>query len=74
VNWDFAASKSFSIRENIRLQFRMLATNVFNHPNFGPLPGANISSPATVEATTGVFGEQLGESSRQIHFTLRLEF
>jgi hypothetical protein len=72
-NLDFWASKYFRVREGMRLQFRMLATNVFNHTNFA-LPAANISSPATVGAITSTFGEQLGETSRQIHFSLRLEF
>jgi hypothetical protein len=69
-----AVSKFFVVRERIRLQFRALATNAFNHPNFGPLPGANISTPAAVGVITGVFGEQLGETSRQDHFSLRLDF
>ncbi len=73
VNFDFSASKYFRIREKMRLQFRMLATNIFNHPNFA-LPAYNISSPATDAKITSTFGEQLGETSRQIHFSLRLEF
>src|SRR5207247_3479416 len=31
---DFAASKSFNITERVRLQFRVLGSNIFNHPNF----------------------------------------
>jgi hypothetical protein len=69
-----AASKFFVVRERIRVQFRALTTNAFNHPNFGPLPGANISAPSAVGVITGVFGEQLGETSRQVYFSLRLDF
>jgi hypothetical protein len=73
ANLDLAAMKTFPIHERLRLQFRVLATNVFNHPNFG-IPAANISSPATVGKITSTFGEQLGESSRQVHLSLRLDF
>src|SRR5436190_9454069 len=47
ANVDFAVSKYFPIHERMRLQFRMNAVNVLNHPNFA-LPASNISSPATV--------------------------
>jgi Carboxypeptidase regulatory-like domain/TonB dependent receptor len=73
INWDIAASKYFYVREKIKLQFRALATDAFNHPNFS-LPATNISSPATVGTITSTFGEQLGEISRQVHFSVRLEF
>jgi hypothetical protein len=73
VNFDFAAMKDFLIKEHIRAQFRLTATNVFNHPNF-TTPAANISSAGTVAQITSTFQEEIGESSRQIHFGLRLEF
>jgi hypothetical protein len=71
---DFAASKYFSITERVRLQFRLLGSNIFNHPNFAQ-PAANISSPGTVGQITGTFGELQGnEESRQFHISLRVEF
>jgi len=73
INFDFSAMKDFRINEHIRAQFRLIATNVFNHPNFSN-PAANISSPGTVGQITSTFQEELGEGSRQIHFGLRLEF
>jgi hypothetical protein len=73
MNFDFSAMKNFLIREHIRAQFRVVATNVFNHPNFAN-PAANISSPGTVGQITSTFQEQIGEASRQVHFSLRLDF
>ena len=73
VNFDFSAMKYFRINERARVQFRMLATNVFNHPNFAN-PQANISSAGTVGRINASFQEQLGEAWRQIHFNLRVEF
>jgi hypothetical protein len=73
INFDFSAMKDFRINERMRAQFRLLATNIFNHPNFSN-PAANISSPGTVGQITSTFSEQIGEDARQIHFSLRLMF
>src|SRR5262249_34498183 len=73
VNWNLALSKSFAIRENMRLRLRALAVNAFNHPNFAN-PAANIRAPTAAGILTTTFGEQLGERSRQLHLSLRLEF
>jgi len=73
INFDFSAMKYFPINERLRLQFRMMATDVFNHPNFSN-PAANISSPGTVGQITSTFSEQIGEAARQVHFSLRVEF
>jgi hypothetical protein len=73
INFDFSAMKDFRINERMRAQFRLLATNIFNHPNFSN-PAANISSPGTVGQITSTFSEQIGEDARQIHFSLRVMF
>src|SRR5262249_454585 len=73
INFDFSAMKYFRINERIRVQFRTVMTNVFNHANFSN-PAANISSPGTVDPITSTFQEQIGEASRQVHFGLRVEF
>jgi carboxypeptidase family protein len=69
-----ALSKYFAIRENVRLQFRANAANVFNHPSFA-LPGSNISATAAVgritNSATAIFGTV---APREIDFQLRLEF
>jgi len=82
TNFDFSAMKYFRLTEALRLQFRVLATNIFNHPNFANPPsstnptasGVNISSPATVGRITSTFAEQVGEDARQVHFSIRFEF
>ena len=73
INFDFSAMKYFRINERMRVQFRTVMTNVFNHANFSN-PAANISSTGTVGQITSTFQEQIGEASRQVHFGLRVEF
>jgi len=74
ANADFTVSKYFPIYERVRVQFRMNAVNVFNHPNFA-LPAANISSPATVGRITSSVPATFGTvAPREIDFQLRLEF
>src|SRR5262249_26876903 len=73
VNFNFSAMKYFRVNERMRVQFRALMTNVFNHPNYSN-PAVNISSPGTVGQITSTFQEQLGEAVRQIHLNLRIEF
>ncbi len=34
INWDMALEKQIAIKEKLRLQLRLDAFNVFNHPNF----------------------------------------
>jgi hypothetical protein len=34
INFDMALQKEFAVKERLRLQFRVDAFNVFNHPNF----------------------------------------
>jgi hypothetical protein len=34
INFDMALQKEFAVKEKLRLQFRVDAFNVFNHPNF----------------------------------------
>jgi len=74
ANVDFAVSKYFPIHERMRLQFRMNAVNVLNHPNFA-LPASNISSPATVGRITSSVAATFGTvAPREVDFQLRLEF
>ncbi|HEY3738276.1 MAG TPA: TonB-dependent receptor [Bryobacteraceae bacterium] len=64
--WDFAANKSFRIRENIKVQFRSEFFNLLNHTNFGV--------PDT-KTTDAAFGTIRGTyPSRQIQFALKLLF
>jgi hypothetical protein len=73
-NVDFALSKYFAIRENLRMQFRVNMANALNHPNFA-LPAANISAPATVGRITSSVPATFGTvAPREIDFQLRIEF
>jgi len=74
-NLDFGLFKDFLITERIGMEFQAIASDVFNHPNFG-LPNADISSTATVGLITGTTGSYLPgtSSSRKLNLALRLRF
>jgi hypothetical protein len=64
--WDFAANKSFRIRENAKLQFRSEFFNITNHTNLGiPTSITTSSAFGTIRTTY---------PSRQIQFALKLLF
>ena len=72
---DLAVMKYFAIWEKTRLQFRMTAADVLNHPNFS-VPSANISNTSTAGVISGTTRAWGGNplTARQITFGLRLEF
>jgi carboxypeptidase family protein len=71
-NLDTSLAKKFNVTEQVNMQFRAEAFNVFNHPNFAsPNPlvfsGNNYNSSAgSITATSN--------ASRQIQFALKLLF
>jgi hypothetical protein len=67
VNVDFSLFKMFTLRENVRLQFRAESFNLFNTPQFD-MPNASIGSP-----TAGVITTVLS-NPRQLQFALRFSF
>jgi hypothetical protein len=81
---DVALRRNFPIHENLKLQFRVEAFNIFNHPNFGTI-NANYCSPgpfctfgqatATLAQSLGVLNPlyQMG-GARSIQFALKLAF
>jgi hypothetical protein len=75
VNWDFGLYKHFLIKEKMRLQLRVTATNLLNHPNYGN-PNVDISS-LNVGKITSLQGDRrdtLGAGPRTIQLGLRLDF
>jgi hypothetical protein len=71
-NLDTSLAKKFSVTEQVSMQFRAEAFNVFNHPNFAsPNPvvfsGNNYSSSAGAITATS-------NASRQMQFALKLLF
>ena len=71
---DTALQKEIPVTEQLKLEFRAEAFNLFNHPIYGD-PGSDISS-----SSFGVITSQLNSgatgigTSRRIQFMLRLEF
>jgi Carboxypeptidase regulatory-like domain/TonB dependent receptor-like, beta-barrel len=73
-NLDFALGKYFTLRENTRLQFRLIMVNALNHPNFA-VPSSNINNTNTVGTITSMARVLNGEpSTREVNLGLRLEF
>jgi len=77
---DFAVRREFPIHENLKLQFRAEAFNIFNHPNFGIID-SNYGDPtfgqatATLASSLGVLSPlyQMG-GPRSMQFALKLVF
>jgi hypothetical protein len=64
--WDFAANKTFTIHEGVKVQFRSEFFNLTNHTNFG-VP--------TTTTTSSAFGTiRTTYPSRQVQFALKLLF
>lgn len=77
---DLAVRREFPIYENLRIQFRAEAFNVFNHPDFGyinPMFGQNTFGQATgtLASTLGILNPlyQMG-GPRSMQFALKLIF
>ncbi len=46
VNFDMSFFKVFRVRENLRLEYRLDAFNVFNHPQFSGIPSQSLNAAA----------------------------
>jgi hypothetical protein len=70
-DFDIGLAKHFPITEQVHMEFRADAFNIFNHTNL-ELPGnagtADISSPSTFGVITGDYG------ARVLQLALRLDF
>ena len=81
---DFALRRQFNLTENVHLQLRAEAFNLFNHPNFGPPENSLTSAQfgrATRTLATSLGSQGSGLSPlfqiggpRSIQFALRLGF
>ena len=67
TNVDLGLSRTFHIRERMRVQFRSEAFNLLNHPNLG-IPASSIGA-----AGVGVIGSVINPE-RQIQMALKLYF
>jgi hypothetical protein len=74
-NVDFGLFRYFTIKERVRAQVRMTATNFFNHPNFGN-PSTDISSleVGTIRSVQGGRADTLGAGARTIQVGMRFDF
>lgn len=69
--FDVNLSKNFVIWENFRLQFRLNAFNVLNHPQFGTVPFEFDTGPT--DPTFGTYSKLSGSNSpRNVELNLRL--
>lgn len=79
-DWDMTFSKTTSITERVKLEFRFESYNLFNHPHFTN-PGAD-SAALGNNIASGLFGVSLGTASqpdgtttaRQAQVALKLKF
>jgi hypothetical protein len=73
--WHGGLSKSFTLTEKTKLRWELIASNIFNHPNWSN-PAMNISAPAQVGVITAIGGVSgLDESvQRSLRASLRLEW
>ncbi len=81
---DFAVRREFPIHENLKLQFRAEAFNIFNHPNFGTINSSFCPSGpfCNFGQATSTLAQSLGGLSplyqmggpRSMQFALKLVF
>jgi len=75
TNLDLALAKTTQIKENLKLEFRVEAFNVFNHTEFAN-PDTNINSLTFGQVTTTTIGSGPAavETQRILQLALRLSF
>jgi hypothetical protein len=87
---NFAMQRTFPIYEQLHLQFRAEAFNIFNHPNFGAINASCGTSVAGAVCTNQLIGQATGTLSaaplgglstlyqlggpRSLQFALKLQF
>ncbi|PYX15672.1 MAG: TonB-dependent receptor, partial [Acidobacteria bacterium] len=58
INFDMALFKRFAIKEQVGLEFRAEAFNVFNHIEWGDIAGDSGSAAGNNSSGTNTFGEE----------------
>jgi hypothetical protein len=66
-SWDMGLSKTIPIFERLKLDLRMDAFSVFNHPTFGN-PATDITNTATVGRITSAGGNRTIQFSGKLYF------
>jgi hypothetical protein len=66
-SWDMGLSKTLPILERLKLELRMDAFSVFNHPTFGN-PATDITNTATVGRITSAGGNRTIQFSGKLYF------
>jgi hypothetical protein len=66
-SWDMGLAKTTSIRERLRLELRMDAFSVFNHPTFAN-PAADITNPGAVGRITSAGGNRTVQLGGKLYF------
>lgn len=66
-SWDMGVSKTVPIVERLKLELRMDAFSVFNHPTFGN-PATDITNTATVGRITSAGGNRTIQFSGKLYF------
>jgi len=72
-NWDFGIGKNFALRENVGLQFKFEAFNVFNHPSWS-LPTYSAGLSATPDNAAPFSAIDTATSPRILQLSLALKF
>jgi hypothetical protein len=72
-NTDVSLAKNIALADKVRLQLRVDAFDIFNHPNLGQ-PGNVVGSPTFGRITSTRFPTGESGSSRQIQVAARLSF
>jgi hypothetical protein len=72
-NWDFGIGKNFALRENVGLQFKFEAFNIFNHPSWS-LPTYSAGLSATLGNVAPFSAIDTATSPRILQLSLALNF